>query len=252
MFGGQYHVTSTGSDGRYEFDVVRPGKYTVSAGGDPFGGLMGAAKHAREAVSVSLDEGEWRKNVDFRLEKPGTVVVTVVDERGDVVKGATIFARDPEGRPVDVLSMIASGADGTAKYSGLGKGRHTFSARTKELASSESPPVDVVTGETKTVKLTLAAGTRLSVNVVDKDSKPVHAQLSVTDEAGREVATMIGLAEIEEYVTSGGNASGATQVGPVGPGKYKVKAVRADGKVEQKSVNVSGGGEKKVTLRFDD
>jgi hypothetical protein len=253
LFGGQYHLTVTDGEGRFDFEVVRPGKYTVSAGGDPFGGQLGnTAQHARKAASVHVDEGQWLKDVDFKLEKPGTVVVTVVDERGDPVSGATVFARDPEGRPVDALSMTSTGAEGTAKYTGLAAGRHTFSARTKDHTSLESPPVDVESGASKSVKLSLVAGTRLLVKVLDKDGNALQTWLSVTDEAGREVANMIGMAEIQEYLTGSGESRDEMRIGPLGPGKYRVRATRTDGKTQEKSVNLGGAPERKVTLRFED
>jgi hypothetical protein len=254
MFGGQYHVTSTDADGRFDIDVLRPGSYLVAAGGTPFGGALGNQEvhHAHKSVSVHLSEGEWRKDVDMRLDKPGSVTVTVVDESGAAVADAAVFARDEHGQLVDMLSMVTTGGDGIAKYSGLAPGRHTFSARTKDHASGESPAIDVEAAGTKSVKITLTGATMLVVRVLDAEAKPMQAYVSVTDEAGHEVAAMMSLAEITERFTSeGGMFSGdESRIGPLPPGKYRVRATRADGKSVDKSVKLDGKAEEKVKLHF--
>jgi hypothetical protein len=227
----------------------------VSAGGSPFGGLGGDEAHfAHKSVSVHVAEGEWRKDVDIRLDKPGTVTVLVVDDRGDPVSDAAVFARDEQGRLVDFLSMVATGSDGNAKYAGLAPGRHTFSARTKERASGDSPAIEVESGETKTVKLTLVGGTMLVVRVLDSEAKPTQAFLSVSDDAGHEVAMMMSMAEIQERFTAeGGSFSGdETRLGPLAPGKYHLHATSPTGKKVDKTITLNGQAEEKIKLRVGD
>ncbi len=255
LFGGQYHTTSSDGEGRFDLDALRAGAYVVSAGGSPFGGLGGGeAKFAHKSVNVHVAEGEWRKDLDLRLDKPGSVTVLVVDDQGSPVSGASVFARDEQGRLVDFLSMVTTSSDGNAKYAGLAPGRHTFSARTKDHASGESPAIDVASGETKTVRVTLTGGTMLIVRVLDSEAKPTQAYLSVTDEAGHEVATMMSMAQIQELFTSeGGSFSGEeTKMGPLAPGKYHVHATSPTGKKAEKTVTLSGQAEEKVKLRLGD
>jgi hypothetical protein len=102
------------------------------------------------------------------------------------------------------------------------------------------------------VKVTLTGATILVVRVLDADAKPMQASVSVTDESGHEVATMMSLAEItERFSAEGGLFSGdETRIGPLAPGKYKVRATRADGKSVDKTVKLDGKAEEKVKRHF--
>ena len=80
FMGGHYVESSTGNDGRYAIEFVRPGRYTVSAGGAPLGGLLGQASAGGRVVRSGLvvEEGSALDSVDFRLEDPGELTGVVV------------------------------------------------------------------------------------------------------------------------------------------------------------------------------
>jgi hypothetical protein len=253
MWGGQYHESSTDGEGRFDIEALRPGTYSIAVGGSALGGMLGnedsvLGRAVRSGLRIS--EGEWMKNVDFKLEKPGTVEITVVDESGKAVEAASVFARDSEGRLVERLSMRSTSAEGQVKYGGLAPGRYTFQARSKGRASPDSAAVTVASGETKTVKVALSVGTKLIVRAVDGDDKPVQAAIQVFDEAGRDVAGMMALAEVMESFGSEGLSTGEPHVGPLAPGKYRVRGV-ANGKTVEKPVTLSSQPERTVTLKFE-
>lgn len=254
LFGGQFSLSSTDAEGRYDLAALKPGSYSVSAGGSPFGGMLGdTSTHGRALrTRLRVTEGSWLKDIDFRLDKACSVTVTVVDDQDRPVTGANVFARDAEGQLVDAISMLATSPDGTAKYPGLAPGHYTFSARHEGRASGESSRVEVEAGSTKAVKLSLLAATVLVVRVVDKDDKPADAYLTVLDEKGREVASMTGLDEMTERFRGGGTSHAEQRVGPLPPGKYRVHAARADGKSCEKPVTLSGQAERTINLQFSD
>jgi protocatechuate 3,4-dioxygenase beta subunit len=252
LFGGQFVMKSTDAEGRFDLDAIKPGVYTVAAGGSPLGGMLGEERTFGRVTKkhVAVKDGEWIKGVDFRLEKPGVVEVTVVGPDDRPVAASSVFARDAEGQLVDVLSMVATGPDGKANYSGLAPGRYTFSAREGDRASADSPSVEVDVGTTRQVKLTLAGGTMLVVRVVDDKGEAVDAQLVVLDAAGRDLASMMGLAEMQKRFMGGGQNRDEQRIGPLSAGKYRVRAVREDGKSVEKPVSLSGQAERKLTLQF--
>jgi protocatechuate 3,4-dioxygenase beta subunit len=253
LFGGQFVMKSTDAEGRYDLKAIKPGVYTVAAGGSPFGGLMGEEKTFGRATrkNIRVKDGEWIRDVDFRLEKPGVVVVTVVGPDDRPVAEAAVFARDAQGHVVDALSMVATKPDGTANYGGLAPGRYTFSARSEGRATAESAAIEVEAGATKHVKIALATGTTLVVKVVNDKDEPEDAQLLVLDAAGREVANMIGVADMQKSFMGGGYKRDEQRVGPLAAGKYRVKAVRADGKTVEKPVSLSGQAERSIKLTFE-
>ncbi|MFN0009841.1 MAG: carboxypeptidase regulatory-like domain-containing protein [Planctomycetota bacterium] len=253
MWGGQYHEGVTDSEGRYDIQALRPGTYVIGAGGMTMGGMLGEEDaFGREMRSgVKLSEGEWMKDVDFRLKKSGALEVTVVDADGAPAGDVAVFVREASGKLVDGFSMVTTKADGTARYAGLGPGTYTVSARKELLASADSARVKLDEGGSAEVKVALQPGTMLIVSTVGAESAPVRASVEVTDEDGREVGGMISLAEVMELLGAGGISSTEHKVGPLPQGKYKVKATSSDGKTVSKPVSLTGQAERKLTIRFD-
>jgi len=253
MWGGQYHEGVTDAEGRYDIQALRPGTYVLGAGGMTMGGMLGEEDaFGREMRSgVKLSEGEWMKDVDFRLKKSGALEVTVTDSNGGPAAEAAVFVREANGRLVDGFSMVTTKADGKARYPGLGPGTYTVSARKELLASADSARVELDEGGSAEVKIALQPGTMLIVSTVGAESAPVRASVEVTDEDGREVGGMISLAEVMQLFGEGGISSTEHKIGPLPQGKYKVKATSSDGKTVSKPVSLTGQAERKLTIRFD-
>lgn len=253
MMGGQYSTTTTDAEGRYDVQALRPGSFTVQAGASIVEAMLGTGASVGRASlhGVKVSENEWKKDVDLRLQEPATVRVKVIDEAGNLVEGAHVFARDEDGHLLDAFSVVSTGKDGVARYEGLGAGRFTFQARVKDRATGESERITVEAGETKDLEMTLREATRLVVRVQDENGGPAEAIVTVLDEAGRDVASMFALSEISEAFSDGTLSRDVQRVGPLPRGKYRVKATRDDGKSVEKSVTLSGQAEKSVTLKFD-
>ena len=253
MWGGAYIEAQTDGEGRYDIQTLRPGEYVLTAGGMQMGGIFGIdAAHGRELRSdIRIAEGDWLRDVDFRLRKPGKVDVSVTGEDGKPIAKAAIFVRDAGGNLLDRFSMIVTDETGLAHYGGLAPGEYSFSSRMDVRASAEGARVKLGEGETKSVQLVLQGATTLLVQLVDAQGEHVQAPVSVVDEAGREVASMYGLNEIMELFGKNGIDFDTARIGPLPPGKYKVSAQTADGKKGSKPVTLTGQPERKLTLRVE-
>jgi hypothetical protein len=253
MWGGQYSESATDADGRFDIPALRPGTYTLLVGGMAMGGLFGGDENAfgrQMRGDLRLGEGEWMKDVDFRMKKSGAIDVEVADDSGAPVGEAALFVRNKDGKLLDRVSLIQTDANGKCKYGGLEPGTYSLSARKGSVASTDSPQVRVEAGQHASAKLVLTAGTMLIVDVFDGENKPVKASLSVQDQDGREVGGMLGLSEIMKMFSSGSFDMTQQHIGPLPPGKYTVRATIADGKSLTKPVTLSGQAERSLSIRF--
>ena len=249
--GGRYVGTATGEDGTFDLNYLRPGVYSISAGGTLAGGFFGGSSSEGRMVKarIQVDEGEWVRDVQFRLKRPGNLDGQVVDITGTPVAEAAIFVRDETGNLLERFSMISSDGSGSFKYTGLAPGTYTVSARTADLASFESERVEVREKAATAVRITLEAGTVLRIAIVDKSGENVRARISVRDPNGNEVTGMIAFQEI---LDASGNLYSTTEhkVGPLPPGRYVVTAFADDGRTVSKPVNLSGQAERKLKVRL--
>jgi hypothetical protein len=249
LWGGQYAETTTGKDGRFDIEGLRPGRYSLMAGGAAYGATVGTL-HGRVARSIRLGEGEWLRDEDFRLPEASKVKVKVVDASGKPVAEAAVFARDAGGHLLDRLSMITTDAGGNAEYAGLGEGRYSLAARKDGLASLESAPIKLGEGDAAEVELRMQPGTMLVITIANDDEELLNAHISVRDAEGHEVNGMLSLANLTKLFGQG-FSSKEHKVGPLPPGKYLVEATGPDGEKVKKPVTLSGQEERKLRLKFD-
>ena len=252
FFGGHYTDTTTDADGRFDVLGLREGTYELAVGGMEGGGLFGSdARFAREQRRVELGRDEHASGIDFRLLPPAKLEVKVVDEVGDPVTEAAIFVRNAEtGTPLDRLSLLTTGAQGTAVYGGLLEGRYTVSARKSGRATPETVPVSVRLAETTTVRIVLAEGTMLRLELLDDDGQPLSAHYSVRDGEGREYQGMRSMEDLQEMLGKVELAWNTPQVGPLPPGEYTVQAFTEDGREASRPVSLRGQRERSLRLRL--
>ncbi len=250
VFGGHYTEAATDATGAYEIPWLRPGSYTVAAGGAFLGGVFGdGAALGREVKSVELRENESKRGVDFRLEQPGAVRGTVRDATGNLVAEASIFLRDEDGRLVELFSLASTNASGSFEYPGLAPGEYTVTARTSTLASAADVAVRVRSDEKSEVTLVLEPGTILLVSLEDSSGADLPSRVSVLDAKGRELNGMMGLAELMRRY-SGGLGDAVQRVGPLAPGTYQVRAIAEDGRSVERPLSLTGQPERKLKLRL--
>ena len=253
--GGNYAEITTDSEGNYELMWLRPGTYSVAAGGSSLMAMFGAGgtgpgRQVRSGLKVSANQ--QLTGIDFRLKEPGTLVGSVLDLTGKPVAKAAIFLRDGNGNSLDRFSLIETDAAGKFSYPGLEPGDYTVSARDKGRVSADAASARVRSGQETSVELTVDAGTILIVSLSDKDDNPVQCSVEVRDSEGRQVNGMWSMSELMAAFSQGGFSSLDQRVGPLPPGKYRVIATGADGLSANKPVTLrSGMDERKLNLRLD-
>ncbi|HUR28817.1 MAG TPA: carboxypeptidase regulatory-like domain-containing protein [Planctomycetota bacterium] len=238
----------TDKDGAFRFQNLPAGGYKITASkdqsqwndrGEP---IAPRAPLSREASPVvELTEGGAVRDVVIQLKTGGALHGLVRDASGRPAKHAFITVRDASGAPRDDLSSMTS-EDGRYECSGLGEGLWTVRAMREGEVSGEHE-VRVAAGQKTVLDLELRAGTKLSVEVQDREGTRVGASITVTDAKGREVRV---------WQLGGGEAGEPQTVGPLGPGAYTITASNHDGNQVSTSITVAGEATRSVRLKFGD
>lgn len=251
LWGGHYIETKSDEDGAFSLSGLRPGRYTVAVGGMVGGGMFGSsARYGRQAREVRLREDESVEGVDFRLTEAARARVRVLDAAGKPIAGAALFARDDTGQLLELFSVTSTDAKGVCEYGGLEPGRYSFSARKGGFASDETPLVRVQAEELTEVELVLQEGTYLWVKLLDNEGQGVQASISVLDQQGRQVGTMVALDEILEILGGQGFSMTERRIGPLPPGSYQVIATSRSGQEERRPVHLRRQAERRLTIHF--
>ena len=223
--GGRAHAQA-GSDGRFAFGALAPGRHRLQAS-------RGPAVSMSEEVALGLgDQGEAR---------------LVLSARGSVLEGRVVDAAS--GRPISAAVVRLDGAGG-AQATGDAEGRYRFEG----LAPDEyqlSVTADgyvhwhrslLVTGRTQ-ANAPLQRGATVRGRVVLADGSPVpgaaitSSAWTLDDDRLKDVRTGV---------------DGAFVLSPVEPGRVEVAAHHpAHGLARPASVEIAVGGVAEVVLRFE-
>jgi Carboxypeptidase regulatory-like domain len=252
FLGGHYAELVTDAEGNFDIPFLRPGVYTISAGGSMLGGLLGdgdglTGRAIESGLQVS--DGQWLTGVDFKLGSPGQLVGYVKDSAGLPVEGAAVWVRDEQGRVLERFAMVETDGAGKFTYGGLGEGTYSIFAKKDGLVSQPSAPTRLAEGGRAEATVTIDTGSMLLVTVVDKTEAEVRARISVLDGDGNEMSGLLSLREIMAQFGDGFSAK-VQRVGPLPPGKYRVSASLDDGRKAYKNVNLGGRAERKIKLRL--
>ena len=98
----------------------------------------------------------------------------------------------------------------------------------------------------------LEEGTILWVKLLDGDGNGIQASISVLDEEGRQVGTMVALDDIFDLLGGEGFSMTERRIGPLPPGEYQVIATTADGREETKPVHLRKRTERRLSIYFRD
>lgn len=248
--GGRFSELQTDDQGEFMLEWLKPGRYTVSAGGALFPGLTSDKDPLARQVhdGIEIEEGQRVSGIDFRLHTACELKGKVLDAGGKPVNEASIFVRDEAGRPVDRLVLTSTDAGGNFVQRGLGAGRYTVTARSSDLVSSEEANVVLREGEPTEVEVHVSGGTILIVTLNDPSGATIDGSFSVIDEKGHQVNGLYSMVDLMKVMSDGAFDAKHQRIGPLPHGKYTITASNSDGTKATKSVTLVGMAERKVTL----
>jgi len=215
LYGGDPlpHRTTTDQRGLAHFESLGPAPYAVEIAASGF--------DAKLLPRVGLGDSP----LFVKLERLGGLEVTVVDSGGQAVSEATVLVT---GSALWPARSSTTDSEGRVNIAGLPRGFYDLRAEKGEQVSDAEDGVLLERGEHKAVKLTLVAGTRVTVTVTDGDDEDA-----------------VGIADADVALVEGGissfprygrtDARGVVELGPVIGADATVSA-RADGYVARSAV----------------
>lgn len=240
----------TDDRGRYAFEDLEAGVYTVRANVAGFGGGADGDLGSAVRSGLEVDEDRATTGVDFRLTKAGRVEGVVRGSDGQPVARASVFFRDEAGRLVSQVAAATTDATGRFEQDGLAPGVYLVSVRSDEHASNDQASVTVRSGEASEVELAVETGTIVKVKLVDPDGLAKRSRVEVFDRDGTEVGGLVSISALQALFSEGSSTS-VHEIGPLPPGRYRVVGTLPDGTTVDRSVRLRGEAEKDVVLKLD-
>jgi protocatechuate 3,4-dioxygenase beta subunit len=236
---------TTDAGGRFRFEGLPAATYALQTEGSIQHPEDPPAYGRLHKGGLVLSEGSILGDIELRLGKPGVLQGVVLEPNGSPASGAEIVVRDDQGSIASPWGSVHTNSNGRFEATGLTPGRYTAFARTDNLCSSESGPVNVLADDSAHVDLTLQPSALLRVIVEDGHGKQVGAMISIVDARGRDFGPL-NLAFEDE----GEGENAGRKFGPLPPGSYDVAATNHDRAAVHANVQLGPGQEKPVTLRF--
>ena len=125
-------VVSSDAEGKFAFEDLEPGRYTLNADRTGFVRQSYGARGPNSAgTNLTLDSGQEIKDVVFKLVPQGTISGRVVDEDGDPVEGAWVaiyrYSYVRGHRELQISGTANTQADGAFLIAHLATGRYYLS-----------------------------------------------------------------------------------------------------------------------------
>ena len=225
------------ADGSFRIEGANEGTYTLSAVAD---GYEVATRSVTLSGSATVD------GVDFRLEPAGELHGRIIDEHGNGIPGAFVFA-SISGTPASSGIPAESDVQGFFRVSAPSEGPCDIEAVARGFAPGSVrgflPSPDP---ETPGARITLTRGATIAIRIVDAAGDGVSgAQPTVLPERPSQAFTIGRLFS----PTPPTDASGSARVTGLSPGSYKV-SVAGHPEVAEQMVTLSGDGEIALTLQL--
>jgi hypothetical protein len=280
---GQFTAVSD-AEGRFVFAGLESGKYRVSATAP---GYLDEAYNQHHGYSTAMATGDGldSEHMHFRLHRQAVITGTVIDERGEVVRGAQVMLFEQihggHNRRPDMVGSKTTDDLGAYRFAHLSAGKYLLAVSARPWyaqsssgaytqwnksngADATDPALDVVypttfypdgTDERSAAELTAVAGEAQQADVRLRAIPSIHIRVSnlPLDENGQ---ARIGIVPIQRVfgVYPSAVHSNAVQVSP---GVYEVTGLvpgevmlsiseQHDGKWSQRSIRTTTNGGESV------
>ncbi len=242
----QFGHATTDADGRFAFEYLLPGTYSVRAGERLYWSNDQAPRYGpASADELVLAEHATIDNLELKLELAATLEVETVGPTGDPVAGAEVFTFEESGARVDDVSGVVTDAAGHKRVGGLPSRALLVFVRKGSLASSISGPVRVRAGESRQIKIDLRAATLLDI-VLTRGDEATNAPVCVRDEHGIDYAAL--WSRNTAAAPRASTTIAGQQIGPLPPGRYRVSPRDAELEMHGVDVVVAGDDVQKVRI----
>jgi protocatechuate 3,4-dioxygenase beta subunit len=131
-------AVASDEEGRFAFDELEPGNYLLRAARMGFlPAPYGARRPGSPGTGIALAEGQTLRGIEFRLTPQAVVSGRILDEDGDPVEGAQVFALlwtfRQNRRELAPVSSAAANDKGEYRLTGLPAGKYYLSASLTNL-----------------------------------------------------------------------------------------------------------------------
>jgi hypothetical protein len=241
-----YGTTRSEEDGRFRFENLSAGVYSVWAGATTLvsegeqrksDGLGRSTRHGLE-----VGPGHCVDDLQLALEPFALVRGRVIAADRRPLEGGTAVLRDPAGRLMARSRLDP--AEGGARFEcrNLEAGTYFASAWSPpDKASLRSVQVSVAAGQELEVELELGLGAFAVVSLADESRRPIEPHVRALDARGGEAVELLGPpAQLLEK-----------RIGPLVPGPWRIVADDGAGRAASAEVELRSGELRTIALRLE-
>lgn len=226
--GGAHQRVMSGPDGRYTFSKLPAGTYTVTAGGGAHGRV---ARHG-----IQMGAGASPDDVDIELPPGARLEGQVVDAAGRPVANASVFLWGADGRAAERVAPATSDSEGFFVIDGVSPGSYSAAALGDAAASATLGPLEVGADRSNRIRLVTAPAASLQIELPEDGGTTA---VSVRDAEGREFHGL--LPRSVGSLPAVGLSETGLMMSRLPPGRYQVRALRADGATLEQAVTLVDG-----------
>src|SRR5712691_3228051 len=257
-------MTTTDTDGRYEFKELPAGRYTVMASKGSYVNLQYGQQRPFEAGKpLEILDGQTVEKVDFSLPRGGIITGRILDEFGEPLADAQVMAQRYQNvggrrRLVPAGRTAMTNDIGEYRLFALPPGQYYLSATLRNMGMGDSddrsgyaPTYFPGTGNiAEAQRVTIGIGQVMSdANMALMQTRTARITGTAVDSQGRPMIGMVIAAPLGDSMMmmfgppSQIKPDGSFAVGGLAPGSYRLQTMGGGADTESASVEVSISGD---------